>query len=51
MLDDIPSTAHNDGGDAMRFEVPRSQTHGLVAHRSIGDQNGSIDLILLAIAQ
>jgi hypothetical protein len=51
MLDDIPSTAHNDGCHAMHFEMPRRQTHGLVTHGSIGDQHCSIDLILLAIAQ
>jgi hypothetical protein len=50
MLDDISGTAHNDGCNAMRFEVPGSQTHGLVAHGSIGHQNRRIDRILLAIA-
>ena len=51
MLDNVPRAAHHDGGNAMRFKTPRSQTHGLVAHGSIGDENGGLDRVLLAVAQ
>ncbi len=48
---DILGTAHNHRRDAMRFQVPGDQTHGLVAHRSSGHDEGGVDLVLLAAVQ
>ena len=46
LLDDVAGGADDDGRDAVRFEVPGYQTHGLVADRSDTDQDRGVDLCL-----
>lgn len=46
LLNNIAGRAEDDRGNAVRFEMPGDQTHGLVTHRSQGDQQGNIDPIL-----
>ena len=46
LLNNITGRAEDDRGNAVRFEMPGDQTHGLVTHRSQGDQQGNIDPIL-----
>ena len=46
LLNNIAGRAEDDRGNALRFEMPGDQTHGLVTHRSQGDQQGNIDPIL-----
>ena len=46
LLNNIAGRAEDDRGNALRFEMPGDQTHGLVTHRSQGDQQGNIDAIL-----
>ena len=48
LLDNIAGRAEDDRGNTVRFEMPGNQTHGLVTHRSQGDQQGNIDAILTA---
>jgi len=45
MLDDVLCAAHYYCGDAIFFQMPGGQTHGLVAHRSIGNKNGGISSV------
>src|SRR5438270_11749286 len=45
IFDDVLGAAHDDGGDAVLFQMPCGQTHGLVAHRSIGDENSGVGAI------
>ena len=46
LLDNIAGRAKDDRGNTVRFKMPGNQTHGLVTHRSQGDQQGNIDPIL-----
>ena len=46
LLNDIARRAKDDRGNTVRFKMPGDQTHGLVTHRSQGDQQGNIDPIL-----
>ena len=46
LLNNITSRAEDDRRNAVRFEMPGDQTHGLVTYRSQGDQQGNIDPIL-----
>ena len=46
LLDNIAGRAEDDRGNAVRFKMSGDQTHGLVTHRSQGDQQGNIDPIL-----
>ena len=46
LLNDIARRAEDDRRNAVRFEMPGDQTHGLVTHRSQGDQQGNIDPVL-----
>ncbi len=46
LLNNIAGRAEDDRGNAVRFEMPGDQTHGLVTHRSQGDQQGNIAPIL-----
>ena len=46
LLDNIAGRAEDDRGNAVRFEMPGNQTHGLVTYRSQGDQQGNIDPVL-----
>ncbi len=46
LFDNIARRAEDDRWDTVRFKMPGDQTHGLVTHRSQGDQQGNIDPIL-----
>ena len=46
LLNDIAGRAEDDRRNAVRFKMPGDQTHGLVTHRSQGDQQGNIDPVL-----
>ena len=46
LLDNIARRAEDDCGNALRLQMSGDQTHGLVTHRSQGDQQGNIDPIL-----
>ena len=46
LLNNIARRAEDDRGNAVRFEMSGDQTHGLVTHRSQGDQQGNIDPVL-----
>ena len=46
LLNDIARRAEDDRRNAVRFKMSGDQTHGLVTHRSQGDQQGNIDPIL-----
>lgn len=46
LLNNIARRAEDDRWDTVRFKMPGDQTHGLVTHRSQGDQQGNIDSIL-----
>lgn len=48
MLHHVPGSAKDYRRDAVRLEMPRDQTHGLVAYRSEGDQDGGIYMVLSA---
>lgn len=48
LLDNIARRAEDDRRNTVRFEMSGDQTHGLVTHRSQGDQQGNIDPILAA---
>lgn len=48
LLDNVTGRAEDDRGNAVRFKMPGDQTHGLVTHRSQGDQQGNIDSIFTA---
>jgi hypothetical protein len=51
LLDYIPSRTHDDRRDAGLFQVPGDQTHGLVAHRSEGDEDRRVHRIFAAEPQ
>ena len=46
LLNNIARRAQDDCGNALRLKMSGDQTHGLVTHRSQGDQQGNIDPIL-----
>ena len=46
LFDDISRRAKNNGWDTLGLKMPGDQTHGLVTHRSQGDQQGNIDSVL-----
>ena len=46
LLNNIAGRAEDDRWDTLRFKMSGDQTHGLVTHRSQGDQQGNIDPIL-----
>ena len=46
LLHDVAGAAHEHGGNAVRFQVPRDQTHGLVANRSNRHKERDVDLVL-----
>ncbi len=46
LLNNIARRAEDDRRNAVRFKMSGDQTHGLVTHRSQGDQQGNIDPIL-----
>ena len=48
LLNNIAGRAEDDRRNAVRFKMSGDQTHGLVTHRSQGDQQGNIDPILMA---
>ena len=47
LLNNIARRAEDDRGDTVRFKMSGNQTHGLVTHRSQGDQQGNINSILM----
>ena len=51
MLNYVQRTADDDCRNAVVFQVAGNQTHGLVADRSQGYQNGDIHLLFLHVAQ
>ena len=51
LLDDVARRAHHHGRDAVLFQVPRDQTHGLVTHRSEWNEKRHIDTIFAAAPQ
>ena len=51
MLNDVQCAADDDCGNAAMFQVAGNQTHGLVADRSQGYQNGDIHLVFLHVTQ
>ena len=46
LLNDIARRAEDDRGNTLRLKMSGDQTHGLVTHRSQGDQQGNIDRVL-----
>lgn len=46
LLNNIAGRAEDDRWDTLCFKMSGDQTHGLVTHRSQGDQQGNIDPIL-----
>ena len=48
LLNNIARRAEDDCGNTLRLKMSGDQTHGLVTHRSQGDQQGNIDAILTA---
>ena len=42
MFDDVLGAAHDHCRDAVFFEVASNRTHGLMTHRSIGDDDGNV---------
>ena len=51
MLNYVQRTADDDCRNAAVFQVAGNQTHGLVADRSQGYQNGDIHLVFLHLTQ
>ena len=47
LLDNIAGRAEDDRWDTVRLKMSGNQTHGLVTHRSQGDQQGNINAILM----
>lgn len=50
MLNDVERAADDDCRNAAVFQVASNQTHGLVADRSQGYQNGDIHFVFLHMA-
>ena len=48
MLYDISCSGDDDRRDAVLFEVPCDQTHGLVTYGSDGNENGRVDCVFPA---
>ena len=48
LLDNIARRAEDDRWDTLCFKMSGDQTHGLVTHRSQGDQQDNIDSVLTA---
>ena len=51
MLNYVHRAADHDRRNAAGFQVAGNQTHGLVANRSQGNQNGDIHLVFLHLTQ
>ena len=50
-LDNVPGATHHDCGNTVGLKMTCNQTHGLVAYRSIGGENGDVRLVLANRAQ
>ena len=48
LLNDVPRTAHDCRGYAIRLQMPRDQTHGLVANRSKRREEHGVEAVLAA---
>jgi len=46
LLDDVPRAAHDRGGNAVRLQVSRDQTHGLVADGSKRHEEHGVEAVL-----
>ena len=44
-LNDVASGSDDDSRYAIRFQLSRNQTHGLVTHRSEGNEQGDVGLV------
>ncbi|MGB0752226.1 MAG: hypothetical protein ACPGQI_09720 [Gammaproteobacteria bacterium] len=44
-FNNVFSASHNNSGNAIFFQVTCDQTHGLVTHRSIGNDDGNVCLV------
>ena len=51
MLNDVQRAADDDCWNGAMFQVAGNQTHGLVADRSQGYQNGDIHLVFLHVTK
>ena len=45
MLDDVPAGTDDNGRDTVFFKMSGCQTHGLMAYRSQGDEEGGVSTV------